>query len=120
MQSPQGSVVALSSASATILSVGMLFLGYWGIMDPPPWTWSDVVVVVFALVGFVSLGLVPLIVTSPVEEERQAKVGAARRSFALGVFALGMAVGIAVCTNGIPRPSAAPAVPVAPAGAVRR
>ena len=49
MQSPQGSVVALSSASATILSVGMLFLGYWGIMDPPPWTWSDVVVVVFAV-----------------------------------------------------------------------
>lgn len=113
MQSPQGSVVALSSSSATILSVGMVFLGYWGIMDPPPWTWGDIFVVVFALVGFVSLGLVPLIATSRVAEERDAKVGAARRTFALGIGALGIAAVIAVLTNHIPRPNAHPAPPVA-------
>ena len=51
MQSPQGSVVALSASSATILSVGMLFLGYWGFMEPPPWTFSDFCVIVPALFG---------------------------------------------------------------------
>ncbi len=113
MQSPQGSVVALSSSSATVLSVGMIFLGYWGIMDPPPWTWGDVFVVVFALVGFVSLGLVPLIATSPVAEERDARVGPARRAFAVGICALGIAGVIALLTNNIPRPTGHPAPPAA-------
>ena len=117
MYSPQGSVVALSSASATILSVGMLFLGYWGIMDPPPWTWGDIFVVVFAAIGFISLGLVPLIATAPVVEDRLAKVGPARRAFALGVLTLGAAVVIAVCTNDLPRPAANPAPAT---GATRR
>ena len=113
MQSPQGSVVALSSAAATILSVGMLFLGYWGIMDPPPWTWSDIVVIVFAAVGFVSLGMVPLIATAPVEEDRLAKVAPARQAFAVGVLAMASAVVVAVCTNDVPRPPVAPAIPAA-------
>lgn len=112
MQSPQGSIVALSSASATLLSVGMVALGYWGIMDPPPWTWGDVFVVLFAMVGFVSLGLVPLISTAPVTEERHAKVGAARRLFAVGICALGTAAVVAMFTNEIPRPASAPAPPV--------
>ena len=46
IQAPFGSVVALSSASATILSMGMIFLGYWGFMEPPPWTFGDFCVIV--------------------------------------------------------------------------
>ena len=34
MPSPTGSVPALSAASATIFSIGIVFLGYWGLYEP--------------------------------------------------------------------------------------
>jgi hypothetical protein len=104
MQSPQGSVVALSASSATILSVGMLFLGYWGFMEPPPWTFSDFCVIVPALFGLGSLGMVPWIATTPVADERDAKVGLARRAFLAGVSAIVVAIVVALYTNTLPHP----------------
>ena len=59
MPSPTGSVAALSSASATIFSIGIVFLGYWGMYEPTKWHVGDVMVVVIALIGFGCLGLVP-------------------------------------------------------------
>ncbi len=111
MQSPQGSIVALSSASATILSVGILFLGYWGFMEPPPWTFGDFCVIVPALFGLVSLGLVPWLASAPVEDDRDARVKPARLSFLLGVCAIVTAMVIALYTNSLPHPP--PRVPVA-------
>ena len=108
MQSPQGSVVALSSSSATILSVGVIFLGYWGFMEPPPWTFGDFCVIVPALVGLASLGMVPWIATSPVADERDAKVGLARRLFLLGIGATVLAIVVALYTNTLPHPPPAP------------
>ena len=105
MQSPQGSIVALSSASATILSVGVIFLGYWGFMEPPPWTFSDFCVIVPALSGLGALGLVPWLATTPVADERDARIKPARRAFLLGVGAIVAAIVIALYTNTLPHPA---------------
>jgi hypothetical protein len=104
MQSPQGSIVALSASSATILSVGVIFLGYWGFMEPPPWTFGDFCVIVPALLGLVSLGMVPWIATTPVADDRDAKVGLARHAFLLGVSAIVLAIVAALYTNTLPHP----------------
>jgi len=45
MQSPTGSVVALSSAASTMFSIGMIALGYWGLHEPSVWRIGDRVVV---------------------------------------------------------------------------
>ncbi|MBN3845381.1 hypothetical protein G3N58_00850 [Paraburkholderia sp. Ac-20342] len=97
MPTPTGSVPALSAASATVFSIGIVFLGYWGMYEPIPWRAADVVVVVFALLGFACLGLVPWMATSPVEPEtRDARVRIARHLFLAGVSAIWLAVAVSV------------------------
>jgi hypothetical protein len=113
MQAPQGSIVALSAASATILSMGMIFLGYWGFMEPPPWTFGDFCVIVPALIGLTSLGFVPWIATTPVLDDRDAKVAPARHAFLIGVGALLLSIVIALYSNTLPHPP--PRAPEPPA-----
>ncbi|KEA07792.1 hypothetical protein G6L85_30540 [Agrobacterium rhizogenes] len=96
MRAPAGSVTGLCSASATMFAVGMAFLGYWGVYEPGRWRGSDFVVVILALVGFAALGSVPWIVTTPVAEEGEEKVVAARRALAVGVALIWLSVLIAV------------------------
>ena len=93
MQSPVGSVVALSSAASTVFSIGMIFLGYWDIYEGGRWTARDYFVAGFALCGFVCLGLVPWLVTSPVKDPNdESKIRLARRMFLLGVSSMWLAV----------------------------
>jgi hypothetical protein len=93
MPSPQGSVVALSSASATVFSIGIVFLGYWGINEPGGWTRMDRIIAALALLGFALLGLVPWMATAPVEPETSdAKVRVARRMFIVGVAFIWLAI----------------------------
>ena len=75
-------------------------------MDTSPWTVGDFCVIIPALAGLLSLGLVPWIATTPVEDDRNAKVAPARRAFLLGVGALLLAVVIALYTNTLPHPPA--------------
>ncbi|NPT57933.1 hypothetical protein [Paraburkholderia elongata] len=97
MPSPTGSVPALSSAASTIFSIGIVFLGYWGVHESAKWRFSDVTVVVFALVGFACLGLVPWMATRPVATENSdAGVCVARRLFLTGVAAIWLAVALSV------------------------
>ncbi len=97
MPSPQGSVVALSSASATVFSIGIIFLGYWGIHEPTAWRGADRVIAGLALLGFALLGLVPWVATGPVEPETSdAKVRIARRMFITGVGAIWLAIAVSV------------------------
>ncbi|EIF34765.1 hypothetical protein BCh11DRAFT_02571 [Burkholderia sp. Ch1-1] len=97
MPSPSGSVPALSSASATIFSIGIVFLGYWGMYEPTAWRVADVFVFVFALIGFGCLGLVPWVATSPVEPETSdRRVRIARHLFLAGVTAIWLAVAMSV------------------------
>ncbi len=97
MPSPTGSVPALSSAAATIFSIGIVFLGYWGIHEPTKWRASDIFVAGFALIGFAFLGLVPWMVTSPVEPEtNDARIRVARHLFLAGVTAIWLAVLVSV------------------------
>ncbi|TRB11686.1 hypothetical protein EXN70_34395 [Rhizobium rhizogenes] len=79
-----------------MFAVGMAFLGYWGVYEPGRWRGSDFVVVILALVGFAALGSVPWIVTTPVAEEGEEKVVAARRALAVGVSLIWLSVLIAV------------------------
>jgi hypothetical protein len=97
MPSPTGSVPALSAASATIFSIGIVFLGYWGLYEPTKWRVADIVVFVSALIGFGCLGLVPWMATSPVEPENSdVRIRVARRLFLTGVIAIWLAVAISV------------------------
>jgi hypothetical protein len=97
MPSPTGSVVALSSASATTFSIGIVYLGYWGIHEAVPWRFLDGVVVVLALAGFACLALVPWTATRPVEVETSDDgVRVARRLFLGGVSAIWLAVVLSV------------------------
>jgi hypothetical protein len=97
MPSPQGSVVALSSASATVFSIGIVFLGYWGINEPTGWTGIDRLIAALALLGFAFLGLVPWMATAPVEPETSdAKVRIARRMFIAGVGFIWLAIVVSV------------------------
>jgi len=97
MPSPQGSVVALSSASATVFSVGIVFLGYWGVSESSGWRPIDRVVAGLAMIGFALLGLVPFVATSPVEPETSdAKVRVARRMFVFGVGSIWLAILVSV------------------------
>jgi hypothetical protein len=97
MPSPVGSVPALSAASATVFSIGIVFLGYWGMYEPSQWRPVDVVVFVCALIGFGCLGLVPWVATSPVEAEKgEMPVRIARHLFLAGVVSIWLAVAISV------------------------
>ncbi|NML34395.1 hypothetical protein [Paraburkholderia antibiotica] len=97
MRTPTGSVPALSAASATVFSIGIVFLGYWGMYEPTAWRAADVVVVVLALTGFACLGLVPWMATSPVEPETSdVRVRIARHLFLGGVAAIWLAVAVSV------------------------
>lgn len=100
MPAPTGSVPALSAASATIFSIGIVFLGYWGLYEPTKWRVGDIVVVVAALAGFACLGLVPWVATSPVEHENSdVRIRVARRLFLAGVIAIWFAVAISVLAS---------------------
>ncbi|MEW6340850.1 MAG: hypothetical protein RXR20_03120 [Paraburkholderia sp.] len=97
MPSPTGSVVALSSASATTFSIGIVYLGYWGIHEPSPWKFVDALVVLFALGGFACLGLVPWMATRSVEpESSDAGIRVARRLFLSGVSAIWLSVALSI------------------------
>lgn len=97
MPSPSGSVPALSSASATIFSIGIVFLGYWGMYEPTRWRVADIFVFVAALIGFGCLGLVPWMATSPVEpESNDARIRVARHLFLAGVACIWLAVAMSV------------------------
>jgi hypothetical protein len=97
MPSPTGSVPALSAASATVFSIGIVFLGYWGLYEPGRWRAADNVVFVFALLGFGCLGLVPWVATSPVEADSNEKpVRVARHMFLAGVVSIWLAVALSV------------------------
>ncbi len=96
MRAPTGSIVGLCSASATMFSVGMAFLGYWGVHEPLPWTSRDVVVVSLAFLGFAALGSVTWIVTTPVASDAEEKVEPARRAFGGGVLLIWLSVLVAI------------------------
>ncbi|WP_025596723.1 hypothetical protein [Burkholderia sp. WSM2230] len=97
MPAPIGSVPALSAASATIFSIGIAFLGYWGMYEPTGWRAVDVVVFILALIGFGCLGLVPWMATTPVEPETSdAKIRLARHLFLAGVASIWLAVAVSV------------------------
>jgi hypothetical protein len=90
-------VPALSAASATIFSIGIAFLGYWGMYEPTAWRVADVIVFVLALIGFGCLGLVPWMATSPVEPETSdVRIRIARHLFLAGVTAIWLAVSVSV------------------------
>jgi quinol-cytochrome oxidoreductase complex cytochrome b subunit len=93
MQFPAGSLIALSSAASTVFSIGMIFLGYWGISESGPWKFGEVAVAVLALGGFVCLGLVPWLATTPTERpDDESKLRTARRAFLIGVAAMWTAI----------------------------
>lgn len=93
MQFPTGSVVALSSAAATMFSMGMLFLGYWGLHEPAPWRLGERVVVVVALAGFACLASVPFLATSPMAKPNdESRMLVARRVFLCGASAVWCAI----------------------------
>lgn len=97
MPAPIGSVPALSAASATIFSIGIAFLGYWGMYEPTNWRAADVVVFILALIGFGCLGLVPWVATTPVEPDTSdARIRVARHLFLAGVAAIWLAVAVSV------------------------
>jgi hypothetical protein len=97
MPSPTGSVTALSGASATIFSIGIVFLGYWGMYETTKWHVVDVVVFACALIGFACLGFVPWVATSPVEPDTSdARVRIARHLFLAGVISIWLAVALSV------------------------
>ncbi|WP_158907514.1 hypothetical protein [Burkholderia sp. L27(2015)] len=93
MQSPTGSVVALSSAASTVFSIGMVFLGYWGLNESTKWRPLDVVVAALAICGFVCLASVPWFATKPSHDpDEAAALRIARRAFLLGVSAEWLAI----------------------------
>ena len=91
MRAPVGSVVGLCSASAGLCAMGMAFLAYWGVHEPTPWRFVDVLATVFAFISFGALASVPWIATTPVSEEGAERIPAARRAFAIGVVAIWLA-----------------------------
>ncbi len=67
MKFPAGSVQTLSSAASTVFSIGIVFLGYWGIHEGSHWRSGDISVALLALACFECLGAVPWLATSPKE-----------------------------------------------------
>jgi hypothetical protein len=96
MQSPTGSVVALSSAASTMFSIGMIFLGYWGLHEQVPWHLGDRVVVALALAGFACLGSVPWLATSPAKPGDESRFLLARRCFLAGACAVWISIALSL------------------------
>jgi len=96
MRAPTGSVVGLCSASATMSAMGMAFLGYWGIHEPTPWRWLDIVVVCLAFLSFGALGSTIWLITTPIPEDGHERIVPARRAFATGMVLMWLAIVIAV------------------------
>jgi hypothetical protein len=99
MRFPAGSVQALSSASSTVFSIGIVFLGYWGVHEGGRWSFAEVMVVVVALAAFACLGAVPWLATTPVASPEDERMQVrARWAFLLGVAGLWLAVAISLFT----------------------
>lgn len=99
MPFPAGAVPALSAASSTVFSIGIVFLGYWGIHEATQWHATDVAVAVLALGGFVCLGFVPWLATSPTKHpDDESRLRIARHAFLAGVGALWMAILVSIFT----------------------
>jgi hypothetical protein len=99
MQFPTGAVQALSSAASTVFSIGIVFLGYWGLHEGAHWRSIDVSVAFLALAGFASLGLVPWLATSPTKSpDDESRLRLARHAFLAGVGALWLAIIVSVFT----------------------
>ncbi|MBN3766404.1 hypothetical protein [Burkholderia sp. Ac-20365] len=97
MPTPQGSVPALCTASATMFSIGIIFLGYWGLQESGEWTLADKFVGTLALTGFAFLGLVPWVVTSPVQpESNDSRIRIGRGMFLIGVVAVWLSIVVSV------------------------
>jgi hypothetical protein len=100
MKFPAGSVQALSSAASTVFSIGIVFLGYWGIHEGSLWRFGDISVALLALAGFACLGAVPWLATSPTERpDDESRVTIARHAFLGGVGALWLAIVVSVFTQ---------------------
>jgi hypothetical protein len=99
MQFPAGSVQALSSAASTVFSIGIVFLGYWGVHEGSHWRSIDFSVAVLALAGFACLGLVPWLATTPPKHpDDESRIRVARHAFLAGVAALWLAIVVSVFT----------------------
>jgi hypothetical protein len=99
MAYPAGTVAALSSAAATVFSIGLAFLGYWGIHQGGAWHFADVLVVILAMAGFICFGLVPWFATSPVDHpDDDSLIRQARHAFLVGVGALWLAIVVSIFT----------------------
>jgi hypothetical protein len=99
MPYPAGTVAALSSAAATVFSIGIAFLGYWGIHQGGTWHFADVTVVILAMAGFICFGLVPWFATHPVNHpDDDSLIRYARRAFLGGVGALWLAILVSIFT----------------------
>ena len=99
MAYPAGTVAALSSAAATVFSIGIVFLGYWGIHESTQWHFADVTVAILALGGFICLGLVPWLATPPVAHpDDDSLIRHARHAFLAGVGALWLAIVVSIFT----------------------
>jgi hypothetical protein len=99
MQFPAGAVQALSSAASTVFSIGIVFLGYWGLHEGSRWRAIDVSVAILALAGFACLGSVPWLATSPTESpDDESRLRLARHAFLGGVGALWLAIIVSVFT----------------------
>ncbi|GGA13191.1 hypothetical protein [Dyella caseinilytica] len=96
MRAPTGSVVGLCSASATMSAMGMAFLGYWGVHEPVPWRWADILVVCLAFLSFGALGSTIWLITTPIPEDGHERIVPARRTFAAGMVLMWLAIVIAV------------------------
>ena len=96
MRAPTGSVVGLCSASATMSAMGMAFLGYWGVHEPTPWRWGEMVVVGLAFLSFVAFGSTIWLITTPIPEDGNERIVPARRAFATGLILMWLALVIAV------------------------
>ena len=92
MQFPTGSVVALSSAAATMFSMGMLFLGYWGWHEPLPWRFGDYVVILPALAGFACPSACRFSPRHDEDPDDESRMFVARRVFLCGASALWCAI----------------------------
>jgi hypothetical protein len=80
-----------------MFSIGIIFLGYWGLQEGGEWTLADKFVASLAIIGFAFLGLVPWMATSPVvPETSDAKIRVARIMFLIGVIAVWMAIVVSV------------------------
>lgn len=87
---PEASISGVCTASSTILSLSVAFLGLWAFASSSPdtpWGPHDHLVVILAFSSFILLGVTPLIATAPrINERSRGSMDWARRVFALGLL----------------------------------